>query len=240
MNPLFRSVWLRVEWVGLIHIDEYSSQIWDQAIRQNRTDELIPLGWSTRRQLASAFAIVVHTCRHLRDRQHSAMTRRRHLHDPSPLLRLLRERLPPLLCERRSQPRLRRLSSVSSRCLSSVSGDRSLGFSISFASSGRSCASSVSSTCGDRPSATHRLSSASGWRPPRSATTSAPREAATTSPPPPSRSSVRLLVATAPLSACSLVRLSSRRPRRPYSACSLAELLGRACWDWTWVDGSHK
>uniref|UniRef100_A0A0D3FVQ3 E2F/DP family winged-helix DNA-binding domain-containing protein n=1 Tax=Oryza barthii TaxID=65489 RepID=A0A0D3FVQ3_9ORYZ len=40
------------------------------------------------------------------------MTRHRHLHDPPPLLRLLRERLPPLLCERRPQPRLRRLSSL--------------------------------------------------------------------------------------------------------------------------------
>uniref|UniRef100_A0A0E0HVM1 Uncharacterized protein n=1 Tax=Oryza nivara TaxID=4536 RepID=A0A0E0HVM1_ORYNI len=50
-KPTFRGVWLRGEWDGLVPREEYSSQIRDKSIRQNRPDELVPLGRSTRRLL---------------------------------------------------------------------------------------------------------------------------------------------------------------------------------------------
>uniref|UniRef100_A0A0D9ZAZ3 Uncharacterized protein n=1 Tax=Oryza glumipatula TaxID=40148 RepID=A0A0D9ZAZ3_9ORYZ len=50
-EPTFRGVWLRGEWDGLDSREEYSSQIRDKPIRQNRPDELVPLGRSTQRLL---------------------------------------------------------------------------------------------------------------------------------------------------------------------------------------------
>jgi hypothetical protein len=45
-EPIFRGVWFRGEWDGLVPIEEYSSQIRDQSVRPKLADELVPPGTS--------------------------------------------------------------------------------------------------------------------------------------------------------------------------------------------------
>jgi hypothetical protein len=50
-EPTFRGVWLRGEWDGMVPGEEYSSQIRDETVRQNRPDQSIPLRRRKRRLL---------------------------------------------------------------------------------------------------------------------------------------------------------------------------------------------
>uniref|UniRef100_A0A0E0CAG5 Uncharacterized protein n=1 Tax=Oryza meridionalis TaxID=40149 RepID=A0A0E0CAG5_9ORYZ len=52
-EPIFRGVWFRGEWDGLVLREKYSSQIRDQLIRPKPADKLVPPGTSERRDDAT-------------------------------------------------------------------------------------------------------------------------------------------------------------------------------------------
>ncbi len=58
-EPIFRGVWFRDEWDGLVPREEYSSHIRDQPIQPKLADELVLGGTSERRERASTLAALL-------------------------------------------------------------------------------------------------------------------------------------------------------------------------------------